>query len=784
MEGLPAMPEGFELEDLEVEIPEGFELETQQDTDTYDKEEENINAIEYEDVTDENIEQQKELLKQQEYDTYKAKIDSMPTDTEEQVTAKKKAQITLLENKDDPTILDRIVMSAEASARTMVSPFIGIAELSEDISNLFKDQDSKTIENFRKEWNGITNKIEEKLGYEKDDLLKPSLVGQIGGEIATVTTGTKALSALGKTSTVAKAASLEGATAFLSELGVSGDYKKAATSGALAMSITGVIGRFIEGRPLGEATQKALDEASPEELTNIANIYEFARANDIKIVDAMLSNNPNKIIAELKSISAPEALIDYAETLKTDTGKKLLQGFNDVFKDVKPNSIDDINLQKIAQTMQEESSLLKKEMTEETDEAYKAMKNSESKDIKIDINKPMNVGLKILEEYRGDSSLVNAFKRNVLKNVKTLQTGDASIAKRIKTLEDSIERNQDRLSGFEVSGISTESLQKTIDKDIANLEQITDKIDMSKIGELSLEDIVGVVKDMNELKYSGSAHVATKGAREQKTLSLINEELMKVIEEQNPEFYKLAKTASNKARETFSIFGKQGRGTHEFPELEKIRMTKNPADVAKVIFKTDAKESGYKLEKTLELLGERNPSFQKQVIGKYINDSIGGFAKYEKGKNTIKQTVLNMDEASKGIDNLISSPESKRLTEKMIGKENSDTLFTISNFLKQHKENIEAMSTPTSKAEGDLLALPMLRNLVKLANYATYKASNNGIFKDKYHSQKYQKQVNKYIKTKLDEFNKGKKSKADWNRAAYALTGSVIEKSITERVED
>lgn len=733
-------------------------------------------------VDNSNAELLKQEIKQNEYNELKTKIDKLPEETYEQKENKKKAIIAFQENKEDLSGFDRSMLSMGVTLRSMASPFLGIAELSEDISNFFRDDKKTDYEDFRKEWNKLTEKMEAKLGYTKEDILKPSLSGKIGSEIALVASGQKALSTVSTAlSGLKTTAGLEASAAFLSELGSSGDYVEALKSGSLAGGITGIVGKFIEGKQLSDVAKKSLDNADKEELVNIANIYEFAKNSNIKVVDAMLSNNPNKIVSELKSFSAPESLIEFAESLKTDTGSKLLDAFNDVFKNVKPNDIEDIELRKIAELMQKESSSLKNEMNKLKNEAYSAMKESELKTLEVSTKDVLDIGLKELNEFRADASLVNAYKRNVLKNITTLDTNSNAIAKRIKTLEEKIARNQERMSGFEIEGINTDTIEKSIEKDIAELNKISENIDMSKISNLTSEDIVGVIKDMNELKYSGSAHIATKGAKEQKLITNINESLMKKIKEVNPEFHDLAKDASEKARDVFSLYGKQGRGTYEFPELEKIRTSNNPDDIAKTIFKANATESGFKIEQTLKILGERNPELKKKVIGKYINDAIGGFDKYVKGKNTIKQNVLDLDDGLKAIDNLIGTPDKKRLIVDILGKDKVDTLFSMQNFLKQHSDNLKAMSTPNEKKEAGILSAPVIKQLSQFINWSVYKTRNKIPFmKDKFHSEKYQKTINRYISKKLDEFERGKKGRVEYNKLAYALSGSAIEKAIRE----
>jgi len=731
-----------------------------------------------------DIETTKKEIQQEEYSIRKEKIEALPEETREQKLAKKKAIVSLEENKENPSIVDSILMGAEVSARNVIAPFVGIAEVGEDIANLFREEDSTTIGEWRKKNQKTIKVLEEKLGYKEGDFLTPSLAGRVGGEIATVATGQKALSALGKTATVAKTALMEGTVAGLGEYGTTGEPVEAVRAGAISAGITGAIGKLIEGRSLNKTTKKALDESSPEELENIANIYKFAEENDIKIVDAMLSNNPNKIIYELKSANAPEALIDYAEEIRSDTGKKLLDAFNDVFTGVKPKNIEDIELKKIANMMQEESTLLKKEMNNAKRDAYNKMKDSDLGRIETDISDVMDIGLQKLREYRGDSSLINAFKRNILKNTKTLDSKQQAVADRIQSLQRKISNNEQRLAGMEIEGLDTASIEKVIERDIAELNVQSENIDMSKISNLSLEDIVGVIQDMNELKYSGSAHVATKGAKEQEVLDEINKALMSKIESTNKEYSKLAKDASEKARKVFELFGKQGRGIYEFPELEKIRLSRNPDDIAKTIFKTDATESGYKIEQTLEILGSRNPELKKKVMGKYIDNVTKGIDSYAKGKNTVKRSILDLDESTKAIDKLIGSPDSKRLTVKILGEENTDTLFKLNNFIKQHKENLDAMKTPTEKQEAGMLSYPVLKQVKELLNYTVYKTRNIGIYKDKYHSTEYQKKVNRYITNKLNEFEEGKKSKVDWNRLGYALSGSTIEKYIAKEMKE
>lgn len=732
-------------------------------------------------------EKTKEELIQEEYTIKKNKLEQFKTENPEMedfynisINKLEQDKLSKMDELKEPEGVDRFTTGLKASAMSMANPFIAIGELSEDISNWFRDKPETTWEDFRIAHQDKIKALENKLGYKDTDIFKPSLGGQIAGETAAVMTGQKALTTAGKVVTTTKAASLEGVAAFLGEFGSSGDYVESVQSGALAGSITGVIGRVIEGRELNQLTKDALDDAPEEELVNIANMYEFAKNNNIKIVDAMLSQNPNKIISELKSFNAPDALVEYAESLKTDTGKKLLGAFNDVFKDIKPDSIEDLQLRKISQIMQKESISLKKDMTKAKDIAYNTMKESELKNEIVNTNEILDIGMEKLSEFRGDSSLVNAFKRNVLKNVKNLDSKNLPKVKRIQSLEAKIARNEDRMAGMEINGISTEGLEKTIAKDNAELDKIIGDVDMTKIDNITLEDMVGIIQDMNELKYSGSAHVATKGAKEQRLITELNEAIMNKIDDTNPEFGTIAKDASDKAREIFQIFGKQGRGTHEFPELEKIRMSDNPDDYARLIFKTDALESGYKIEKVLEHLGTRSPALQKKVIGKYVNDAIGGFDKYTKGKNTVKQSVLNLDESTSAIDKLIGSPDSKRLTEKLLGKENVDTLFTMNNFIKEHKSALDAMTTPSDKREAEILSAPFVKQAIQVINYVTYKAKNTGIFKDKYHSVKYEKKVNKYIKQKLEEFSTGKKNKMDWNKLSYSISGGAIEKAITE----
>lgn len=734
-----------------------------------------------EDVTEENIEQQKQVIKDEEYKTYQDKINSLPSNTQEEKIAKKKAQIALIENKEDPTLLDRMLLSTNISTRTMISPFIGIAEFSEDVANLFRDRESKTIEDFRKDWDNITNNMLEKLGYDKDDFFTPKTVGQVAGEVATVFTGQKALSTVSKAATGLKTTTaLETGAAFFGELGVSGDYQNAITSGALAGSIAGAIGRFVEGRALDPKLKESIDSMPPEELNNIANVYEFARLNNIDLTDSLLANNPNAIIAELKSFNAPQALVDYAETLSSDTSKKLLDVFNDALVNAKPKDLESIELRKIAEMMQEQAKSLKQEMTKVKDDAYEAMKESDYRLQEVSTKEVLDTGLRVIDTYRGDSSLVNAFKRNVLKNIKNLDSDSLPIAKRIETLEAKIARNEDRLAGFEVSGIDTESLQKTINADYAELDKITEKIDMDRVKNVTLEDMVGIIQDMNELKYSGSAHIATKGAKEQALLTKLNEEILSKIEASNPEFHELAVNASEKARDIFSKFGKAGRGTQDFPELEKIRLAKNPDEFAKKIFTSDAIEEGYKIEKTLEILGSRSNEFKNKVLQKYINDAVGGLETFTKNKNTIKQTTLDLDKGYEAISKLIGNPEIKRLTTKIIGENNVDTLETLNNFIKNFGDNLKAMKTPVEKQEAGILSAPLVKQVAQLINYTVYKARNIGIYKDKYHSTQYQKAVNKYVKEKIKEFETGKKTNKDMQRLSYALSASVIEKAITE----
>lgn len=722
----------------------------------------------------------KQEIAKEEYDDRISIVNDMPELTKEERILKKKAYITLEDNKDNLGFFDSMMLSTQSSAMAIAGGVLGMAKASEDMANLFRSSKDMTINEFRDNWEKKIKEINKQLGFSEDDFFRPDVAGNIAGNIAEVAGGAK----LFKLATTGGYAIAEGVSAFFDELGISGNYKDAVVSGTLATTITGTIGRYIEGRPLDDITKKALDESNTEELVNISGIYEFAKQNDIEIVDAMLANNPNMVANRLKSFNAPDAMVQYAESLQSDTGKKLLTAFNKVFTDVKPDDIDNISLKNIAETMQSESQKLNSEMYQVKKKAYEAMESSPLKNKEISTKGILNSGMKVFEKYRADTSMVNAFKRSVLKNATNLDVDSSAVANRIKTVEARIARNENRLAGLEVSGIETGTLEDSIIKDMAELDELIEQVDIDSINNLTLENVVGIMQDMNELKYSGNAHVATKGAKEQAIFNSINTTLSKEIDIVDSDFGVIAKKASDSARDMFSVFGKVGRGTKDFPELELIRLSKNPDDIAKRIFSGGASDSGYKIEQSLEILGKRNPTLQKQVMGRYIDDAIGGLKKYATGKDTIKRSVLDLDDSIKAINNLIGSPDSKRLTTKILGEDNVKTLTTIKNFIRQHGENLKAMKTPTEKKEAGILSAPVIKQIIGLAQYSSYKIGNTGILRDEFHSKRYQKQINRYITDKITMFNESAKTKADWNKLGYALSGSIIEKNITSSSED
>ena len=288
-----------------------------------------------------------------------------------------------------------------------------------------------------------------------------------------------------------------------------------------------------------------------------------------------------------------------------------------------------------------------------------------------------------------------------------------------------------------------------------------------------------MMKDLNELKYSGNKHVSTKSQKEQKALNDLDALLKAKIKAKSPEYSEASEFASKKARDVYELFGSSFRGAEDFPELEKVRFSKNPADVVKTIFKTDALESGHKLEKTLKVLGERDAKFKKNVISKYINDTVGGFETLEKGKGSLKTTVLNLDNADKGIGKLLDNVDARRLTESVIGKERFETLTTLRSFIKHHKETLDAMDIPKDRQGTGILSAPVLKQVVDVANNIVY-AIRNVISKDQFHSTKALKKVNKHINRTLKEYQGSAKTRGNMNKILYATSGSVIEKMLQD----
>ena len=696
---------------------------------------------------------------------------SMPDSTPEERVAKNK----FLLNEIEPIVYtgeSGVTTGAqlETGLRSAARPFVGAAMAAEDVVG-------KT--DFIGEFNAANEKaikeINDKLGSEA-----ASIVGQILGEIGAVAVTKGA----GRGTSLTRTALTEGAAAGSGEYAASeGDVRSSLKSALLASTITAGAGKILGRSGLSEEVAKKIETADPEELNAIKEMYQFASDNNIKVVDALIEADPKKIVDKLRSAGASESMINYAKKMQTETGKDLLKAFNKVMGDAIPDDIKDIELVNIAKDFQKQSKAVKKSMTEEKDAAYKLVDEMpEGTTIKVPAKDIHNEGMNVLANMNADSSLINAYKRIALKNTKLLSKEDADVLSMIKRRESSIADLEVNISAAEASGVDTKIIDKMEDQLLqkyTQLDDLTNKLTLSGINELSLKDISNMVKDLNELKYSGNKHVSTKSPKEQKALNDLDAMLKSQIEAKSPKYSEASEFASKKARDVYELFGSSFRGAEDFPELEKVRYSKNPADVVKTIFKTDALESGHKLEKTLKVLGERDSKFKKTVISKYINDTVGGFSSLEKGKGSLKTTVLDLDNADKGIGKLLDNVDASRLTKEVIGEDRFETLNTLRSFIKHHKETIEAMDIPKDRQGTGVLATPVIKQVVDVANNIVY-AIRNIVSKDVFHSTKALKRVNKHINRTLKEYQGSAKTKAAMNKLLYATSGGVIEKMLQD----